>query len=62
MMRSMEAVNNLDDGGDASAGADESDVEGVDGARTATDDGSDDFDGAWVIVLTTVIVTAVWHA
>ena len=55
----MEAVNNLDDDGNEVAGNDESDVEGVDGARTATDDGSDDFDGAWVIVLTTVRVAAV---
>ena len=41
---------------------DESAVDGVAGARTATDDGSDYVDGAWVIVMTTVIVTVVWRA
>ena len=52
----------MDADGNAVVGDNESHVEGVYVARTATDDGSDDVDGAWVIVLTAVIVTAAWHA
>ena len=44
-------------GGNAVDGSVEYDVAGVDGASTATDDCGNDFDGARVTVVNTVIMT-----